>query len=73
MFSSMKVKYLIYLIYNKAMNNFVQGSFPFSMPGNKPLQLLSVKDMGLAAGIALKQVCFHGTNFSGCFSCVSVT
>lgn len=32
----------------------LKGSFPFSMPSDKPLQLLSVKDMGLAAGIALK-------------------
>lgn len=36
----------------------VQGTFPFSMPGDKPLQLLAVKDMGLAAGIALKQARF---------------
>ncbi|KAG0599063.1 hypothetical protein M758_12G124800 [Ceratodon purpureus] len=33
----------------------LKGRFPFSMPSDKPLQLVSVKDMGLAAGIALKE------------------
>ncbi|GAQ85455.1 hypothetical protein KFL_002360070 [Klebsormidium nitens] len=30
-----------------------KGTFPFSMPADKPLQLLAVKDMGRAAGTAL--------------------
>ncbi|KAG0628900.1 hypothetical protein M758_1G060800 [Ceratodon purpureus] len=33
----------------------LKGSFPFSMPSDKPLQLVAVKDMGLSAGIALKK------------------
>lgn len=33
----------------------LKGRFPFSMPSDKPLQLLAVKDMGLAAGLALKE------------------
>jgi hypothetical protein len=33
-----------------------QGTFPFSMPSRKPLQLVAVKDVGLAAGVSLKNV-----------------
>jgi hypothetical protein len=35
------------------------------MPSDKPLQLLAVKDMGLAAGIALKEVCAYPLLVSG--------
>lgn len=32
----------------------LKGTFPFSMPSHKPLQLVAVKDVGLAAGVSLK-------------------
>lgn len=38
----------------------LKGRFPFSMASDKPLQLLAVKDMGLAAGIALNEPEVYG-------------
>jgi hypothetical protein len=36
--------------------SYTLGTFPFSMPGSKLLQLVVAKDVGLSAGVSLKNV-----------------